>query len=194
MKHLFLYLIIICNGFTLSAQNPFSVKFELVNPSGKIGTDSYFLFTLTNNTDSSYIFTQGVNRFGYAEHTYLVREIKFQTEISKGSPTWSFDFRDKKGIVLKPRQSLTIHLPKFIEGDGSGVLPYNKKLLHKVEKIRFILNLQYLNKDNPFAGLKTVDLVSNWLDVKTTELNRLKKKVKKYRIKVSKNKWKLIEK
>lgn len=174
MKHLFLYLLIICNGFTLSAQNPFSVKSELVNPSGKINSDSYFLFTLTNNTDSTYIFTKGVEQFGGAFHTYLIREIKFQTGVDKGTPTWSFDFRDKRVIVLKPRESISIILPKFIKGDGSGVLPYNKVLLSKVEKVRYTLEkLQYTNKDNPLAGVKTVNLVSNWLDINTTEFARL---------------------
>lgn len=174
MKHLFLYLIIICNGFTLSAQNPFSVKFELVNPSGKIGSDSYFLFTLTNNTDSTYIFTPGIEKFGGAFHTYLIKEIKFQTEISKGSPSLSFDFGDKKILVLKPKESVSIILPKFIKDDGSGVLPYNKALLAKVEKVRYTLEkLQYLNKDNPFAGLKRLDLVSNWVTIDTIEFARL---------------------
>lgn len=174
MKHLFLYLIIICNGFTLSAQNPFSVKFELVNPSGKVSSNSYFLFTLTNNTDSTYIFTKGIEQFGGAFHTYLVKEIKFQTEISKGRPTCSFDFGDKKVLVLKPKESVSIILPKFIQDDGSGVLPYNKALLAKVEKVRYTLEkLQYMNKDNPFAGLKTLNLISNWVVINTTEFARL---------------------
>ena len=174
MKHLFLYLIIICNGFSLFAQSPFSVKFELVNPSGKIKSDSYFLFTLTNNTDSTYIFTKGIEQFGGAFHTYLVKETKFQAKISKGRPTYSFDFGDKKIIVLKPRESISIILPKFIQNDGSGVLPYSKSILATVEKVRYTLvKLQYLNKDNPFAGLKTVDLVSNWVVIDTTEFARL---------------------
>ncbi len=173
MKHLFLYLIIICNGFSLFAQSPFSVKFELVNPSGKIKSDSYFLFTLTNNTDSTYIFTKGIEQFGGAFHTYLVREIKFQTEIYKGRPMCSFDFRDGI-IVLKPKESISIRISKFFEDNGNGALPYNKALLATVEKVRYTLvKLQYLNKDNPFAGLKTVDLVSNWVVIDTTEFARL---------------------
>ncbi len=121
---MFLSLIIICSGFTLFAQSPFSVKFEQINPSGKIDTDTYFLFILTNNTDSSYIFKEGVKYSGaLIEHTYWVREIKYQSEISKGRPTQSFYFGDKRILVIKPGESIFIDMPIFNDIFGFGALP-----------------------------------------------------------------------
>ena len=174
MKHIFLSLIIICSGFTLFAQSPFSVKFEQINPSGKIDMDTYFLFTLTNNTDSSYIFTEGTtHRFG-AFHTYLVEEIKFEFGIDKVDPIPSFYFGDKRGFIVKPRESISIRLPKFTDGLGGGVLPIIKETLLKVKKVRYTLaKLRYVNRDNPLPNMSTIDLVSNWVEIDAAVFARL---------------------
>ncbi len=166
MKHIFLSLIIICSGFTLFAQSPFSVKFEQINPSGKIDMDTYFLFTLTNNTDSSYIFTEGTTRRFGAIHTYLVKEVKYEARLKKGNPTPSFYFGDKRGFIVKPRESISIRLPKFADDFGFGVLPFIKETLLKVKKVRYTLaKLQYINRDAPLPNMSTIDLVSNWVDI-----------------------------
>ena len=166
MKHIFLSLIIICSGFTLFAQSPFSVKFEQINPSGKIDMDTYFLFTLTNNTDSSYLFTEGTTRIFGAFHTYFIKEIKFEFGIDKGDPIPSFYFGDKKGFIVKPRESISIRLPKFTDGLGGGVLPIIKETLLKVKKVRYTLaKLRYINRDAPLPNMSTIDLVSNWVDI-----------------------------
>ena len=147
MKHIFLSLIIICSGFTLFAQSPFSVKFEQINPSGKIDMDTYFLFTLTNNMDSSYIFTEGTTRRFGALHTYLVKEVKYEARV-------------------KPRESISIRLPKFADDFGIGVLPFIKETLLKVKKVRYTLaKLRYINRDAPLPNMSTIDLVSNWVDI-----------------------------
>ena len=175
MKHIFLSLIIICSGFTLFAQSPFSVKFEQINPSGKIDMDTYFLFTLTNNTDSSYIFKEGVKYSGaLIEHTYLVREIKYQSEISKSKPTQSFYFGDKRILVIKPGESIFIDMPIFNDIFGFGALPNNKERVSKVKKVRYTLTkLRYINKNNPLSGYRYVDLVSNWVDIDAAVFARL---------------------
>ena len=174
MKHIFLLLIIICSGFTLFAQSPFSVKFELVNPSGKVDADSYFSFTLINNTDSSYFIMRGAQNIGCAIHTYLVQETQYRTHLAQGYSIPSFDFGDKKVILLKPRERISVSLPIFVQPDGIGVLPYRKKILVTVEKVRYILaKLRYINDDNPLPEMKTIDLVSNWVEIDAAVFARL---------------------
>lgn len=128
--------------------------------------DTYFLFTLTNNTDSSYLFTEGTTRRFGALHTYLVREIKYESRIKEGYPIPSFYFGDKKGLVIKPRESISIRLPKFTDCLDGGVLPVIKETLLKVKKVRYTLaKLRYINRDNPLPNMSTIDLVSNWVDI-----------------------------
>ena len=166
MKYILAFLLTLSCVYTLSAQETFSLKFELVKPTGKVDSTSYFLVTLTNRTDSIFMITDGYKAETICEHTFFMNEILMKDgQKSTGEKYQSFDFGKKKMMHIPPKGSVSRKLPifrKFFD----GILPDNNTVLLQMNQVRIILGkFQYFNMTEPSKEIKTIELYSNYLNI-----------------------------
>lgn len=174
MRHVLFYILVFISSNSISAQEVFSVKFELIKPTGKIDSTSYFRLSLTNISDSTYILIKGSRDMNSTLNTYLRSEIEWIDGTTKqGNRIPSFDFKNKTLLLIKPRATISTTMPIFISNE-EGVLPRNESTLNKISRIRFILEkFKFINKDNPLKKEHTTNLTSNWVSLDPEALEKL---------------------
>ena len=163
------------------AQETFSLKLELVKPTGKVDSTSYFQVTLTNKTDSTFVITNGCRVKGLdCKHTYLRNEILYKNgEKYLGEKYQSFEFVKDVILEIPPRGSVSRIIPLFREM-FDGILPPNISKLQQISKVRLVSEkFAYVNMGNVQAGLKIIELRSNWLNINGNDFVPRFKKVYK---------------
>lgn len=172
----------------LSAEEMFSSKFELVKPTGKIDSTSYFQCTLTNQSDTAVVIHAGEVGTGMPTVSFFRYEFEKEDGSKRiGSPSNGFLFFDSQNrkkpiMILHPKESVKMRIPLFIESFDiyNGVFSRKEENIRGVKKIRVRLEkFQYMNQVTvEFVEDKT--LLSNWVEVDADAVVALlRKKLKK---------------
>ena len=165
------------------AQEPWSLKLELVNPTGKLDDRSYFLATLKNESDTvSYWVKKTVLRpdnKGFHSTLWSIYDLggdtcQFRCECF-------FDFSDTLVYFIKPKEELKVRLYLCVSPVEflNGVMPYNSALARKIRRVRIMIeDLYFLPHSSSISwtikqGLQHVDVYSNWLEIDGEEFYRI---------------------
>ena len=173
MKWILIVLMLIGVAPEVVAQEIFLLKFELVKPTGKIDSTSYFQCTLTNQSDTTVVIHEGEVGTGMPTVSYFRYEFENEDGSKRiGLPSNGFLFFDsqnrRKPIrLLRPEECVKAWIPLFIESFDiyNGVFPYKEERIRGVKRIRVRLEkFQYMNQDAiEFVEDKT--LLSNWVEI-----------------------------
>ena len=165
------------------AQEPWSLKLELVNPTGKLDNRSYFLATLKNESDTvSYCVVKAVSRpdnKGFHSTLWSIYDLggdtcQFRCECF-------FDFSDTLVYFIKPKEELKVRLYLCVSPVEflNGVMPYNSALARKIRRVRIMIeDLYFLPHSSSISwtikqGLQHVNVYSNWLEIDGEEFYRI---------------------
>ena len=160
------------------AQEQFSLKLELVHPTGIFGEESYFMITLKNLTDSTAIIFQDPYPSGnavYSIFSYLTFDYQYKDgTVKRGYPRAFFNVdvdllvnEKKRLFVLNPGQEYVHKIIAVRIPDAGPVL--NIYAAPEIAKVRSrIGKFEYVMVDMPTqggAGYRGRECVSNWVDV-----------------------------
>lgn len=187
MKTILLFSILLIGSLSSSlTQERFSLKLELVKPTGKIDSTSYFQCTLTNLTDTAFLLYSG----NFLEpittqKCYFRQEVVYEdgsVEISTEFDGFRFE-KDGSEVWVKKlgaRESITTILPMFCDPRGNGAFPYDEDYIKTVKSFRIRLEeFQYDNMEK-LASVSGETLLSNWVEVDADAvIALLRKRLKK---------------
>lgn len=179
MKHFIIVVLFCLTANLIFAQDNFTLSLELVRPTGKIDSSSYFVAKLQNHNDSLSYFVDIFSDAYYhtQKHSFLriIHEELGSEQIGHEQPF--FWFGDKNYIVIRPDSTWKVKLPLFMPlvGIGNGVLPQVEKALQNYQRVqikleKFTFVQLYDPKRNILPAKKTIDLYSNWVDVPCEEI------------------------
>ena len=173
MKWILIVLAFAGLGTKSLTQDRFSLKLELVKPTGKIDSTSYFQCTLTNQSDTAVVIHAGEVGTGMPTVSFFRYEFEKEDGSKRiGSPSNGFLFFDSQNrgkpiMILHPKESVKMRIPLFIESFDiyNGVFSRKEENIRGVKKIRVRLEkFQYMNQVAiEFVEDKT--LLSNWVEV-----------------------------
>ena len=159
------------------AQEPWSLKLELVNPTGKLDDRSYFLATLKNESDTKeYIVSRSPSN-----HSILCAIYETVDETVDDTCQFRrecfFDFKVQSVYFIKPHEEFKVKLYLCINPVEfiNGVLPYNSALARKIKRVRIMIDDLYFLPYPPIYDLKEMmhaDVYSNWLEIDGEEFYR----------------------
>ena len=177
MKAILLFSVLLIGSLSSSlTQDRFSLKLELVKPTGKIDSTSYFQCTLTNLTDTAFLLYSGNLLERLTQKCYFKQEIIYKDgrkEISNGFDGFTF-MEDGCEVWVKrldAKQSITTKLPIFRDSRGYGAFPYNEDDIKTIKKFRIrLVEFQYENVGKyenlgEFESVRGETLLSNWVEV-----------------------------
>ena len=178
MKWILIVLAFAGLGAKSLTQERFSLKLELVKPTGKVDSTSYFQCTLTNLTDTAFLLYSGnFLEPRTTQKCYFKKEIIYtdgRTEVSSGSSDGFIFMEDGCEVWVKrlgARESITQILPMFCDPRGYGSLPYNEDYIKTIKKFRIrLVEFQYENVGKyenfgEFESVRGETLLSNWVEV-----------------------------
>ena len=149
------------------AQEPWSLKLELVNPTGKLDDRSYFLAT------TDYIVMRRPS-----DHSILCAIYETVDDICQFRHECFFDFKVQSVYFIKPHEEFKVKLHLCISPVEfiNGVLPYNSALTRKIRRVRIMIDDLYFLPYPPIYDLKEMmhaDVYSNWLEIDGEEFYRI---------------------
>ena len=159
------------------AQEPWSLKLELVNPTGKLDDRSYFLATLKNESDT----TEYIVSRSPSNHSILCAIYETVDETVDDTCQFRrecfFDFKVQSVYFIKPHEEFKVKLHLCISPVEfiNGVLPYNSVLTRKIRRVRIMIDDLYFLPYPPIYDLKEMmhaDVYSNWLEIDGEEFYR----------------------
>ncbi len=160
------------------AQEPWSLKLELVNPTGKLDDRSYFLATLKNESDT----TEYIVSRSPSNHSILCAIYETVDETVDDTCQFRrecfFDFKVQSVYFIKPHEEFKVKLHLCISPVEfiNGVLPYNSALTRKIRRVRIMIDDLYFLPYPPIYDLKEMmhaDVYSNWLEIDGEEFYRI---------------------
>ena len=160
------------------AQEPWSLKLELVNPTGKLDDRSYFLATLKNESDT----TEYIVSRSPSNHSILCAIYETVDETVDDTCQFRrecfFDFKTQLVYFIKPHEEFKVKLHLCISPVEfiNGVLPYNSALTRKIRRVRIMIDDLYFLPYPPIYDLKEMmhaDVYSNWLEIDGEEFYRI---------------------
>ena len=158
------------------AQEPWSLKLELVNPIGKLDGDSYFSLKFYNNTDSS-IMLLPKRAMGGNYVLSCISQLKTgEEQLRKLFSLFWVNLPEK--VIVPSHGDLEMKLALFIPPNGmeGGVLFFDQAYLSACAKIRLKVercDYVYLDENMRLSGeAKTSVLYSNWLEIDGEEFYR----------------------
>ena len=160
------------------AQEPWSLKLELVNPTGKLDDRSYFLATLKNESDT----TEYIVSRSPSNHSILCAIYETVDETVDDTCQFRrecfFDFKVQSVYFIKPHEEFKVKLHLCISPVEfiNGVLPYNSVLTRKIRRVRIMIDDLYFLPYPPIYDLKEMmhaDVYSNWLEIDGEEFYRI---------------------
>ena len=142
------------------AQEPWSLKLELVNPTGKLDDRSYFLATLKNESDTTEYIV--MRRPSY--HSTLCAIYETVDDTCQFEHECFFDFNVQSVYFIKPHEEFKVKLHLCISPVEfiNGVLP-------------IMIDDLYFLPYPPIYDLKEMmhaDVYSNWLEIDGEEFYR----------------------
>ena len=164
------------------AQEPWSLKLELVNPTGKLDDRSYFLATLKNESDTVSYWIQKIvprpDNKGYHSTLFSIYDVGSDT--CKYRRDCFFDFSDTLCYLIEPKEELKVRLYLCVSPVEllNGVMPYNSALARKIRRVRIMIEDLYFLPLSPSIswtikqGLQHVNVYSNWLEIDGEEFYR----------------------
>ena len=173
-----LLLVTVLFSLLCQAQEQFSLKLELVHPSGTFGERSYFMVTLKNLTDSIAVIYQDPYPSwpGFSSvRSYLVFDYQYKNgTVKRGNRRAFFNLdvdllvdEKKRLFILNPRQEYVHKIIAVRIPDAGPVL--NIYAAPEIAKVRCrIGKFEYVMVDMPTqggAGYRGRECVSNWVDV-----------------------------
>ena len=155
------------------AQEPWSLKLELVNPTGKLDDRSYFLATLKNESDT----TDYIVMRRPSDHSILCAIYETVDDTCQFRRECFFDFKVQSVYFIKPHEEFKVKLYLCINPVEfiNGVLPYNSALARKIKRVRIMIDDLYFLPYPPIYDLKEMmhaDVYSNWLEIDGEEFYR----------------------
>lgn len=164
---------LLCQG-----QEQFSLKLELVHPSGTFGERSYFTVTLKNLTDSTAIIFQNPYPSGnavYSIYSYLTFDYQYKDgTVKRGYPRAFFNVdvdllvnEKKRLFVLNPGQEYVHKIIAVRIPDAGPVLniyaaPEIAKVRCRIGEFEYSLEDMKTQGGNHYIGK---ECISNWIDV-----------------------------
>ena len=164
------------------AQEPWSLKLELVNPTGKLDNRSYFLATLKNESDMVSYWIQKIvprpDNKGYHSTLFSIYDLGGDT--CQFRDACFFDFNDTLCYLIEPKEELKVRLYLCASPVEllNGVMPYNSVLARKIKRVRIMIEDLYFLPLSPSIswtikqGLQHVNVYSNWLEIDGEEFYR----------------------
>ena len=158
-------------------KSAWSLKLDLVNPTGKLDNQSYFMATLKNESDTIYYIVMRRP----SEHSVLWAIYDTANDTCQFRRECFFDFNIKSVYTIKPHEELKIRLHLSISPVEflNGVLPYNSELTRKIKRVRIMVkDLYFLPQSATLSwtinqGLQHADVYSNWLEIDGEEFYRI---------------------
>ena len=165
MKYVIIIVLILLGLESRSSNLPFSVLFELINPTGSLDERSYFQLSVTNETDSTYAVFCGLALaidFSWVEVEVEMKDGAIDTLKVLGFPTFDFDGASK---IVGPHEVCKVKSELFLDG-MYGVIPKKKEYIDKIKRVRLnIRKLRYVNMTKKKSEGKINDFHSNWLEI-----------------------------
>ena len=170
MKWILIILAFAGLGAKSLTQERFSLKLELVKPTGKIDSTSYFQCTLTNLTDTAFLLYSGNFLERLTQKCYFRQEVVYEdgsVEISTEFDGFRFE-KDGSEVWVKKlgaRESITTILPMFCDSRGNGAFPYDEDYIKTVKSFRIRLEESEYDNMEKLASVSGETLLSNWVEV-----------------------------
>lgn len=161
------------------AQEKFELTFDLVKPSGKLDSTSYFYCTLKNLTDTLYCVHSGEVGGSASDGNFVVEVMRKDGTTYTLYPMQGFYWTGANQKVthfylLQPHTSVTQKHELFrnltsADGRFYGVVESSEDIMKKIDKIRIRMVRFWADNLVVFKPYRKDEIISNWVKIDSDE-------------------------